>query len=173
MGHTNVILVIDMVKGFLEPDHPLYCGPDSRKIIPCVVNLLTKKRDNQIFYICDRHAQDDREFKMFPPHCIDGTAEAELIEELKPYPGTIVPKTSFSAFYKTDIEERLNSIDPGLVTVVGVCTDICVLYTVADLRSRDFKVEVPASCVSSFDPNGHAWALQHMEKVLGAKIIKD
>lgn len=173
MEHSNVILVIDMVKGFLEPDYPLYCGPDSRKIIPCVVNLLAEKRDNQIFYICDCHTPDDKEFKMFPPHCVDGTAEAELIEELKPYPGTIIPKTSFSAFYKTDIEEQLNMINPGLVTVVGVCTDICVLYTVADLRTRDYEVEVPASCVSSFDPNGHAWALQHMEKVLGAKIIRD
>lgn len=173
MTDFKIILVIDMVKGFLEPDHPLYCGAESRKIIPCVVKLLSENSDHQIFYICDCHAPDDREFEMFPPHCVEGTAESELIEELKLYPGTMIPKTSFSAFYKTDLEERLKKIDPELITVVGVCTDICVLYTVADLRTRGYEVKVPASCVSSFDPKGHAWALQHMEKILGAKIIRD
>ena len=54
--------------------------------------------------------------------------------------------------------------------VVGVCTDICVLHTVADARSRDYEVEVPVDCVASFDPEAHKWALQHMERVLGATI---
>jgi nicotinamidase/pyrazinamidase len=173
MAQTDVIFVIDMVKGFLEPGCPLYCGPESRKIIPCVIQLLSENKGKHIFYVCDHHAPDDKEFKMFPPHCIAGTAEAELIKELKPYPGTIIPKTSFSAFYKTDLEERLKEINPKRVIVAGVCTDICVLYTVADLRARDYDVEVPASCVASFDPKGHSWAIQHMEKVLGAKILRD
>ena len=53
---------------------------------------------------------------------------------------------------------------------MGDCTDICVLHTVADLRNRDYKVEVPADCVASFDPEQHQWALDHMDKILGAKI---
>jgi len=31
---ANVVLVIDMVKGFLEPGHNLYCGDEARAIIP-------------------------------------------------------------------------------------------------------------------------------------------
>ena len=173
MSQTQLLLVIDMLKGFLKPAYPLYCGDDARKIIPCILKRLSEHQGTPIFYICDSHAPDDREFKMFPPHCIAGTEEAEVIEEFKPYPGIIIPKTSFSAFYQTDLEERLKKMNPALVTVVGVCTDICVLYTVADLRTRDYTVEVPASCVASFDPQGHAWALRHMEKVLGARIIQD
>jgi nicotinamidase/pyrazinamidase len=173
MPKSKAIVVIDMVKGFLEPGHPLYCGEEARGIIPCVIQLLSSHKENPIFYICDSHAPDDREFRMFPPHCVTGTEEVELIEELKPYPGMIIPKTSFSGFYKTDFEQELKRIHPETVTVVGVCTDICVLYTVADLRARHYEVEVPASCVASFDPKGHEWALRHMEKVLGAKVIKE
>jgi nicotinamidase-related amidase len=57
--------------------------------------------------------------------------------------------------------------------VVGVCTDICVLHTVADARNRDYNVEVPAECVASFDAQEHQWALRHMEKILGAKITRE
>ena len=52
--------------------------------------------------------------------------------------------------------------------VVGNCTNICVLYTVADARFRDYAVEVPADCVATFDPEAHAFALKQMETVLGA-----
>ena len=38
----NVVLVIDMVKGFLEAGHNLYCGDESREIIPRVNDLLVR-----------------------------------------------------------------------------------------------------------------------------------
>ena len=33
---SNVVLVIDMVRGFMEPGHNLYCGDEAREIIPNV-----------------------------------------------------------------------------------------------------------------------------------------
>ena len=54
--------------------------------------------------------------------------------------------------------------------MVGNCTNICVLYTVADARFRDYAVEVPADCVATFDPEAHEFALKQMETVLGAKV---
>ena len=53
----------------------------------------------------------------------------------------------------------------------GVCTDICVMHTTADARNRDYGVDVPIDCVASFDPDAHRYALDHMEKILGAKLI--
>ena len=55
--------------------------------------------------------------------------------------------------------------------VVGVCTDICVMHTVADLRNRNYDVEVPKDCVASFDQDNHEFALKHMKSVLGAEIV--
>ena len=137
----RVILVIDMLRGFLEESYPLYCGARARNIIPNVQKLLEQetKAGAKILYICDRHKPDDPEFRMFPPHCIEGTPQAEIIPELARYPGEIIPKRSFSGFYDTPLEKKLKSLNPKTIIVYGVCTNICVLHTVADARSRGYE----------------------------------
>lgn len=171
---SNVVIVEDMLRGFMEEGHPLYCGAASRQIIPAVQRLLEEesRKGSTIFFIADNHAPDDLEFKMFPEHCVTGTAECEVIPELKKYAGRMVPKQRYSSFFNTTLDSELAKLKPQKIIVCGVCTDICVLYTVADARARDYPVEVHADCVASFDPDAHAWALKHMEKVLGAHIIK-
>ena len=47
-----------------------------------------------------------------------------------------------------------------------------MLHTVADARNRDYQVEVPTDCVVSPDEEAHHFALEHMEKVLGAKLTR-
>jgi len=170
---ANVVLVIDMLRGFLEPGYPLYCGDEARRIIPNVQRLLREEqaRGSHIFFIRDTHEPDDKEFQMFPPHCIRGSVENEVIPELQPFPGEHIAKNRYSAFFNTELERRLEELKPEKVIAVGVCTDICVLHTVADARNRDYQVEVPADCVASFDAEAHRWALRHMERVLGARVV--
>ncbi|MBI4301555.1 MAG: cysteine hydrolase [Chloroflexi bacterium] len=170
---ANVVLVIDMVRGFLEPDYPLYCGGSARKIIPLVQRLLEEERANgsHIIFLCDHHAPDDLEFQMFPPHCVAGTVEAEIIPELVTYAEEVIPKTRYSAFYGTSLEERLRALKPDKIIVCGVCSDICVMHTVADARNRDYNVEVATDAVATFDEEAHRFALQHMEKILGARLM--
>lgn len=166
----EVILIIDMVKGFFQEGFPLYCGSQARQIIPFVIQLLKDHPAAERLYLCDNHAPDDAEFEMFPPHCIAGSEESEIIPELAAYPGTVIPKTRFSCFYKTDLEDRLQKLAPEKVIMVGVCTDICVLHTVGDLRDRGYRVWVPIKGVATFDEEAHRFALKHMEKVLGAEV---
>ena len=170
---ANAVLVIDMLRGFLEEGYPLYCGDASRLIIPKVQRLLERElaQGSQIIFLCDHHAPDDAEFKMFPAHCIEGTAEVEVIPELAQYQGEVIPKRRFSAFFDTPLEAKLLELKPDKIIVCGVCTDICVCHTVADARNRDYAVEVPVDCVASFDEKAHHFALEHMDKVLGAKLI--
>ncbi|MBI5787543.1 MAG: cysteine hydrolase [Candidatus Schekmanbacteria bacterium] len=167
---NEVIIIVDMLKGFLQPGYPLFCGEKARRIIPFVAELLQKYSPEERIYVCDHHPPDDAEFKIFPPHCISGTEETKIIYELVSCPGIIVPKTRYSGFYKTDLEGKLEKLVPKRVTVVGVCTDICVMYTVADLRNRDYRVWVPIKGVASFDEEAHLFALKHMQQVLGAEV---
>ena len=169
---ANAVLVVDMLRGFLEEGYPLYIGEKSRQIIPNIQRLLEGElaRGARIFFICDHHAPDDLEFKMFPPHCIEGTVEAEVIPELARYPGEIIPKKRYSGFFGTQLEERLKQLKPEKLIICGVLTNICVMHTTADARNRDYEVEVPADCVASPDEEAHRFALEHMDKVLGAKL---
>ena len=170
----NVVLVVDMLRGFLEPGHNLYTGDEARAIIPRVQRLLDEetKAGSRVLFIRDTHDPDDLEFEMFPEHCVRGTAETEVIPELAGYEGEHVAKNRYSAFYGTDLADRLAALQPDKIIVAGVCTDICVLHTAADARNRDYTVEVPTDCVASFDPDAHRWALQHMERVLGARLTQ-
>ena len=144
---ANVVLIIDMLRGFLEEGYPLYCGEKARQIIPNVIRLLQNEinRGSNLFFICDNHEPDDLEFNMFPPHCISGTAEAEVIPELASYPGEFIPKTRYSGFFNTDLDEKLQELKHEKIIVCGVCTDICVLHTIADARNRDYPVEFPST----------------------------
>ncbi|RMF93268.1 MAG: cysteine hydrolase [Candidatus Schekmanbacteria bacterium] len=170
------IIVIDMLRGFLEKGYPLFCGTDSRKIILPIRNLLEKRIEKEkVIFLRDEHREDDPEFRVFPKHCLEGSIESQVVPELQEFwkKGIDVPKTRFSGFFGTNLDEilRKNTADDESITAVGVCTDICVMYTVADLRSRDYDVIVPADCVASFDKKAHKFALDHMEKILGAKVI--
>jgi nicotinate phosphoribosyltransferase len=172
----NAVIVIDMIRGFFEERYPLYLGVRARRIIPNIQRLLEQEieKGSKVFFLCDQHAPNDQEFAMFPPHCIAGTAEAEVIPDLAGFsisPGVVIPKTRFSCFLETDLEEKLKAFAPGKLIVCGVVTDICVLHTVFDARGRDYQVEVPLDCVASFDERAHHFALEHMEKVLGAKLV--
>ena len=171
---ARAVIVSDMLRGFLEEGYPLYCGIQARSIIPNVQRLLKRELEqgSKVFYSCDRHIPDDPEFRMFPPHCIEGTEEAELIPELLEYPGEMIPKKSFSGFYKTPLDRRLEAIRPETIVVCGITTHICVLHAVIDARNRGYDIEVPADCVASFDRKAHFFALDYMEKVLGARLVK-
>ncbi len=170
---ASAVLVIDMLRGFLEEGCPLYGGENVRRVIPNIQRLLEKELalGSTVYFVCDNHDKDDPEFKMFPPHCIAGTAEAEIIPELSKYAHEIIKKKRYSAFYGTDLEKKLEKLKPDKLIVCGVLTNICVMHTVADARNRDYTVEVPVDCVASPDDAAHRFALEHMEKVLGARLV--
>ena len=170
----NTVIVVDMQEGFMVPQGALYCGDEAREIIPRLKARVEQEKVDgaTIFFTQDSHVPDDREFEMFPPHCIEGSEEEEIVDELAPLTADarIVKKRRYSAFYNTDLADQLAELQPDKVVVMGDCTDICVLHTVSGLRNRDYSVEVPADCVASFDHQQHEWALGHMEKILGAQI---
>ena len=171
---VNAVLVVDMVRGFCEEGNPLYTGESARRIIPNVRCLIKGEREAgaKIFFICDNHEPDDLEFQMFPKHCVAGTGEAEIIPELADIPGDVILKQRYSGFFNTDLEERLKRLAPDKLIVCGVCTDICVMHTIADARNRDYPVEVPSDCVATFSEESHRFALDHIERILGGKVVQ-
>jgi len=171
----NVVLVIDMVKGFLEPGHNLYCGDESRDIIPRVHDLLTREQaaSSEILFISDHHDPDDLEFEMFPVHCVKGTEEPNVIPELAEFvtETNVILKNRYSGFFNTPLESQLAASSPEKIIICGVCTDICVMHTASDARNRDYAVEVPSDCVASFKQDAHEWALSHLKNILGATVL--
>jgi len=163
-----------MVRGFCEDGRNLYIGPVIHEIIPHIRDLLRREKasSSRIIFIRDTHEPDDWEFRMFPPHCICGTEEPDVIPELMEFADGIIPKNRYSAFYGTNLDQRLAELRPDKIIMTGVCTNICILYSAADARYRQYEVEVPADCVATFDPAAHEFALNQMESVLGVKVTR-
>ncbi len=173
MGKVALI-VADMLRDFMEPQGTLYLGDAARGIIPFVARKIeeTRAAGGVVIYACDAHAPDDKEFRLFAPHAVKGTRGAELIPEFQVLPGDYrVEKTTYSCFYQTGLDEILQREQVERVEIVGVCTSICVLETVKELFDRNLPRLVYREGVADFDPEGHAFALKYMQRVLGATVV--
>jgi nicotinamidase/pyrazinamidase len=170
----KALLVIDMLRDFMEPDGALYCGDDARKIIPFVRREIEEfhERGDLVVFLRDAHPPDDLEFRIFRRHAVAGSDGGRIIDEMPIGPGDpVVEKTRYSAFYNTDLDRILKEAHPDEVHVTGVCTSICVMDTVGDLRNRDYPVVVYREGVADFDAEAHAFALKRMAKIYGAQVI--
>ena len=170
----KALLVIDMLKDFIDEGGALETGRDGREIVPFVREKIEEYRDlaYPIIYICDNHERDDKEFDMFPAHCVKESEGSSIIEDLDVLDNDkIIFKRRYSAFYGTDLDLYLREKGIDEISLVGVCTNICVLYTSADARNISYQVNVYKDGVASFDREAHDFALKEMENTLGCNLI--
>ncbi len=160
----EICVVVDMINGFIN-EGPL-SDPSINQIVPKTVEViesfLHQKKDVLAFQ--DAHTEDALEFKNYPPHCLKGTSESDLIPELKPFEKDMIQieKNTTNGFFAPDFQNYLKA-NPDLesVTVVGCCTDICVLQFVETLKTysqtvnKDIEVKVVKDAVDTFDMEGH------------------
>lgn len=170
----KALLVIDMLRDFIDEGGALETGAAGREIVPYIKEKINayKKLGYPIIYICDHHESDDQEFDMFPPHCVKDTKGSQIIGELEPQDrDKIIYKRRYSGFYGTDLDLYLREKGIDEISLVGVCTNICVLYTAADARNISYKVNIYKNGVASFDQTAHEFALKEMASTLGCNII--
>lgn len=169
----KVLLIIDMLNDFVLPGAPLEV-PDTRKIIPNIKREIEKARGEgyPVIYVCDAHAPNDREFQIWPRHCVKGTKGAQVVDELAPEPrDTVVEKTTYSGFFNTRLEEVLRTLGTTELLITGCVTNICILYTSSDAVLRGYKVAVPKDCVAGRNREDHDFALRQMKQVLKVNVI--
>jgi nicotinamidase/pyrazinamidase len=174
----HAFVVVDMLVCFCRRG-ALY-SPRYDRMVPELVRRLTAAEADgaALVFLVDTHTRDDPEFAMFPEHCLEGSGEDEVIPELTGFAerGTVVRKRTFSGFHETELEAVIERLAPDVVEVAGVCTDICVLHTVAGLRARGYEVLVHRDLVETYDAPGHdaeefnRFALAHIRDVLGARV---
>ena len=124
----ELLVVVDMVNGFVNEG--VLGDKKINKITPYIVGLVKHAKSKGIDVVAfrDCHSKNDPEFKLFPPHCIKGTSESELIPELKPFANYMIdiPKTTTNGFKTTKFQQLILKEKYDKIFVVGCCTDICV-----------------------------------------------
>jgi len=147
------LVIVDMQNDFVSKTGALPVK-DAPSIVSTIVNLhrLAYANNIPIIYTQDFHKENDEEFKVFHPHCIENTSGAEIISVLTPSNDDIViKKNTFSAFKST-----LESADAVLkdfdeLYVVGVATDYCVSEFAIDARLRGKEVAVIVDAIKGVD----------------------
>lgn len=180
----DMLVIIDMVNGFINEG--ALADKNINNITPNIINLINKAQAKNMPIVAfkDCHDEFDDEFKIFPPHCIKGTSESELIDELKPYEDDfiVIEKNTTNGFITQKFLNIVKNHKIDNVYVTGCCTDICVNGFVnsylkfIEKYSLSTKIKVIGDACATFDGQNHSALLEHnkslkeMEKN-GAKII--
>lgn len=146
---------VDPINGFLKFG-PL-ADTNMRWIIPNLIGLneFMKAKCVRNLATIDKHRKGDQEVLDLGEHCMIDTPEAELIEELKRFNPYIMPKITHNAFIDTYLLKYLKKYRPEIVVFDGVCTDICVLQTVApySTMAKDLGIKlliIPMDCITTY-----------------------
>jgi len=172
----RALLVIDMLEDFVRPGAPLEV-PRTRDILPALRRRISRARRKAELgvYICDAHRKNDPEFTRmgWPPHAVAGTRGAAVVREISPEPGdVVVEKKGYSGFFRTPLQSVLRRHGIRTVSLAGVVTNICILYTAYEAAVRGYEVTVDETVVAGLDDKSHRFALDQMEKVLGVRVIR-
>ncbi|MGI6669236.1 MAG: cysteine hydrolase family protein [Acetivibrionales bacterium] len=94
---------------------------------------------------------------------IRGTEGCRILSELNRNPKDLhVVKKRYSAFYKTNLEETLNTHGIDTLVLAGINTHACVRMTAVDAYQRDYKVILAKDCIASYDDDFHKESLRYL-----------
>lgn len=165
-----VLVVVDMTQGFARQG--ALQSPRVAGVIPPIADLARAfaARQMPVLHLTDAHPENAVEFMTYPPHCIAGTSEAEIVDELKAIEGYLqIPKLSTNGYLEPAFQAFLTQHPEATTWVVtGDCTDICVLQFTTTLKAHFNRLNVPArvivpvNAVETFDLPTHDGDLMHL-----------
>lgn len=164
--YKKCLIVVDMVNGFVKEG--VLHDKEISKVIPRQIELIKENNLEKglTIFIKDTHDENAVEFKRFgnTKHCVRGTSEAELVDELKPFEtleNTISIEKNSTSFMEAPIFRetisKLTNLDE--VKVVGCCTDICDfngtmgLANYFDEWNREVEIKVYTDAIATYAEN--------------------
>lgn len=176
--YETALIIVDMVNGFVNEG--VLHDKNIKKIVPRQLELLeeAEKKKSLIILVKDTHNNTATEFKRFgnTTHCIQGTSEAELIDELKPFEQKdnviTVEKNSTSLMESPEFREIVKQAkNLKEANFVGCCSDICVfngamgLANYYDEWNRDVTINVHEDAIATYSED------EREEYVQSAKLL--
>ncbi len=162
----DILVVVDMQNDFVIGS----LGTEEAKaILPKVVSKI-ENFNGDIYFTRDTHKEDylnTQEGKVLPvEHCIEGTEGWNLHPEIGKFAkDNIVDKGTFGS---KELAEKLEKVHRkeciNSITLVGLCTDICVISNALLLKAfmPEVKIIVEGKACAGVSPESHERALESM-----------
>lgn len=159
------LIVVDMQKDFVDGS---LGTPEAAAIVPAVKEYI-ENFDGEVIFTRDTHYDDymnTQEGKNLPvSHCINGTDGWQIVEELAPLADykKIFDKPTFGSMELAEYLKEKN--DAESVTLIGLCTDICVISNAFLIKAAlpEVKISVVEKCCAGVTPESHKRALDAMQ----------
>lgn len=161
----ELIITIDMINGFVKKGN--LAAPSIMRIVPRQVDILNRtinSTNKGIIFIRDSHPKDATEFKTYGRHCIKGTKETELIDELKvfePYALEYLKNSTNLMFAPHFRDDLLKFYRLEKIRLMGCLSDVCILNgaiglkTFLDQMNMNTEVCVYRDAIDTYDAPGH------------------
>lgn len=161
----DVLVVVDMQNDFIDG---ALGTKEAQAIVPGVAAKINSF-SGEVFYTMDTHEADylsTQEGKNLPvEHCIKGSKGWEIAPEIPVInKANVLEKPTFgSVSLATMLKEKEAELDS--VTLIGLCTDICVISNAMLIKAYmpEVPVFVDASCCAGVTPKSHTNALEAMK----------
>ncbi len=162
----KVLIVVDMQNDFIDGA----LGTEEAKAIVPKVAQKIRTFPGSVLYTRDTHEEnylDTQEGHNLPvPHCIRGTKGWALHPDIQAFAKEeqIVDKPSFGSLDLPLAIRKLAGVDIESITLVGLCTDICVISNAMILKAAfpEVPIEVDAACCAGVTVDSHRNALDAM-----------
>ena len=143
---------IDTQIDFMFPSGALY-APGAEKLLPLIatLNRAAGAGGGKVISSMCAHAENDPEFKTWPPHCVKGTVGQTKPCSLLVDNQIILEKTELNIFSNPETEKIIKSLDPEECIVYGVVTEYCVKLCAMGLLDRGYKVCIVREAIQSLD----------------------
>ena len=97
-------------------------------------------------------------------HCKAGTQAVDIDPDLEARAGEpVIVKKFPSAFFETDLAERLRALEVDTLIMAGCTTSVCVRATAIDAMQHRYRTLIAAEAVGDFDPALHAVHLRDLD----------
>ena len=163
----NVLIVVDMQNDFIDG---ALGTAEAVQIVDRVTEEISKDCYDQVIATLDTHEENymqTLEGKYLPvPHCIDGSEgwkiRKEIMDALEKRNALLIKKPTFGSEV---LVEKIKELQPDTITLVGLCTDICVISNALLLRAacRNTEMCVIQDCCAGVTLEKHEAALKVME----------
>ena len=164
----HFLVVIDMQKDFIDGA----LGTAEALGIRAAALEKIQSFQGQIFATLDTHGSDylnTAEGRRLPvAHCVKGTPgwqlDPTIAAALEQRRAVLVEKPTFGSLVLPQMIEDAAAGEDFDITVIGLCTDICVVSNALLLKARfhEKEVYVDAACCAGVTPELHRAALQVM-----------
>lgn len=172
----TALIVVDMQNGFCHSDGSLY-APASEAVIDPITSLISAaetagasivftKDEHPVNQFSDTHYYD--EFDRWGKHVIEGTWDAEFVDELNPAQADlIVIKHTYDAFYETQLDGWLTAHNISDLVICGTLANVCVLHTAGSAGLRDYRPVLVSDAVGSIEAAHREYVLNHANWLFG------